>query len=251
MCKANTDRAAALAKSTREAKEAIENNKKKKEKESSKGNGRKKSLKKGGTSAATEDSNKNGSKKSLVAASAAAAASTSSSSSAASFQNNNFSPTTAMCMRRRSSSETEAEPAIEGFATTSKKNDVTSSGKVATSCSTPNLSEVNGDKKRKDGEQFSPAFKEGNFFTRVDPSTLRGHLRVRDGSRFETRSMYRKRDKYSKHGSAVALLVGREEQCKDERVIEVLFDTEQIKEKEAWSWWKENKERFMSPTGKN
>ena len=57
-------------------------------------------------------------------------------------------------------------------------------------------------------------------------------------------TMYRKRDKYSKRGSAVALLVGTEERGGgDEKVIEVLFDTDKLGEKEAKEWWKENESR--------
>jgi hypothetical protein len=62
-------------------------------------------------------------------------------------------------------------------------------------------------------------------------------------------TMYRKRDKYSKQGSAVALLVGREERgLGEEQVIEVLFDREKMGGEEACSdRWIQNEGRFSSP----
>ncbi|GMH92445.1 hypothetical protein TrST_g1896 [Triparma strigata] len=140
-----------------------------------------------------------------------------------------FSPTTAMAKRRNSCSDVEAFP-IE----TQTGSGVSEAG-VVSSSSTPNL---------KDAEA---TFVPGSFFSRVDPSTRRGHFRVRDGSGFTMNSMYRKRDKYSKRGSAVALLVGTEEKGYEEKVIEVLFDTEKLGEEEAFEWWKENEGRFKSP----
>ncbi|GMH88650.1 hypothetical protein TrVE_jg3275 [Triparma verrucosa] len=140
-----------------------------------------------------------------------------------------FSPTTAMAKRRNSCSDVEAFP-IE----TQTGSGVSEAG-VVSSSSTPNLKDAKA------------TFVPGSFFSRVDPSTRRGHFRVRDGSGFTMNSMYRKRDKYSKRGSAVALLVGTEEKGYEEKVIEVLFDTEKLGEEEAFEWWKENEGRFKSP----
>lgn len=141
-----------------------------------------------------------------------------------------FSPTTAMAKRRNSCSDVEAFPV--------EKRGVTESS------STPNLKE--GEKTEARDSSFVP----GSFFNRVDDSTRRGHFRVRDGCGFAMSSMYRKRDKYSKQGSAVALLVGTEEKGFEEKVIEVLFDTEKLGEKEAYEWWQENESRFKSPQKK-
>ena len=60
-------------------------------------------------------------------------------------------------------------------------------------------------------------------------------------------SMFRKRDKFSKKGSAVAVLVGTHSEKGDEQVIEVLFDTDKMKEEECFKWWEENESRFSSP----
>ncbi|GMH78269.1 hypothetical protein TL16_g07733 [Triparma laevis f. inornata] len=141
-----------------------------------------------------------------------------------------FSPTTAMAKRRNSCSDVEAFPVEKGG--------------VTESSSTPNLKE--GEKTEARDSSFVP----GSFFSRVDDSTRRGHFRVRDGCGFAMSSMYRKRDKYSKQGSAVALLVGTEEMGFEEKVIEVLFDTEKLGEKEAYEWWQENESRFKSPQKK-
>jgi len=153
-----------------------------------------------------------------------------------------FSPTTAMARRRNNNNNNNDDDSgerAEAFP-------------LAGSASTPNMSGGGGiavavaetKKGGKEEEEFVP----GSFFTRIDESTRRGHFRVRDGSGFSMSTMYRKRDKYSKRGSAVALLVGTEERGGgDEKVIEVLFDTDKLGEKEAKEWWKENESRFASP----
>mmetsp|Transcript_8205 Transcript_8205/g.16564 ORF Transcript_8205/g.16564 Transcript_8205/m.16564 type:complete len:609 (-) Transcript_8205:34-1860(-) len=141
-----------------------------------------------------------------------------------------FSPTTAMAKRRNSSAEVDTVPS-EAFPAGDKV--------VSESASTPNL--------KSPVLETATNFVPGAFFTRYDESTRRGHLRVRDGSNFQMSTMYRKRDKFSKKGSAVAVLVGTHVDKNDEQVIEVLFDTDKMNEEECFKWWEENESRFASP----
>jgi hypothetical protein len=93
------------------------------------------------------------------------------------------------------------------------------------------------------------SFVPGQFFTRVDENSDKGHYKVRDGSAFALSTMYRKRDKYSKKGSAVALLVGKDNNgLGEEKVIEILFDRSSMGgEEQCAAWWKENEMRFSTP----
>ncbi|GMH50298.1 hypothetical protein TrRE_jg8934 [Triparma retinervis] len=152
-----------------------------------------------------------------------------------------FSPTTAMARRRNS----VAEVPVGGAAVASEGFPVNDQG-VAKSASTPNLKSPNP-KEGPAADLKNPGFVKGEFFTRYDSSTRRGHFRVRDGSDFQMNTMFRKRDKFSKKGSAVAVLVGTHAEKNDEQVIEVLFDTDKMGEEECWSWWRENEGRFASP----
>mmetsp|Transcript_58130 Transcript_58130/g.69342 ORF Transcript_58130/g.69342 Transcript_58130/m.69342 type:complete len:315 (-) Transcript_58130:161-1105(-) len=87
-----------------------------------------------------------------------------------------------------------------------------------------------------------------SFFTGVDADGRRPTLRVRDVSQFQFASLYRKRDLRSGLGTAVALLVGRDTSPPhDEKVIEVVFDTDKISEDQAREWWVDNEHRFSSP----
>ena len=148
-----------------------------------------------------------------------------------------LSPTTAMAKRRNSIAGVEkSSVANEAFPVSDKT--------VASSSSTPNLkSPVPAEPESETASKYEA----GKFFTRIDNSTRRGHLRIRDGSNFQMNSMFRKRDKFSKKGSAVAVLVGTHSEKGDEQVIEVLFDTDKMKEEECFKWWEENESRFSSP----
>jgi len=88
-----------------------------------------------------------------------------------------------------------------------------------------------------------------NFFTKIDNEQHRGSIHVRDNREFQVSSMYRKRDTGSGEGSAIALLVGRTEAPPHtEKVIEVIFDTEKISEREALKWWDLHRFRMESPS---
>lgn len=88
----------------------------------------------------------------------------------------------------------------------------------------------------------------GNFFTRITEENGRARLQIRDRNRFQISTIYQKRDRQSGHGSAIALSVGRDELPPyEERVIEIIFDTEKISEEDAASWYELNKDRFASP----
>jgi hypothetical protein len=147
-----------------------------------------------------------------------------------------LSPMTAMAKRRNSC----LDASIQGKKESGLQ---THDAACAKSSSTPNLSSpVPGSV-----GTGNSGFVKGEFFTRYDESTRRGHLRVRDGSDFQMNTMFRKRDKFSKKGSAVAILVGTRAEKNDEQVIEVLFDTDKMEEEECWAWWTENESRFASP----
>jgi hypothetical protein len=92
-------------------------------------------------------------------------------------------------------------------------------------------------------EEFEP----GSFFTRTDPDTNKGFFRVRPGADFQMNTMYRKRDRHSRLGSAVAVLVGKHEKTNDEKTLEVIFDMDAISEQKAKEWWEEHRDRFESP----
>ncbi len=148
-----------------------------------------------------------------------------------------FSPTTAMARRREgsgASAESEAFTLEKSTSEPALKSPVPGASGEALPVEEPKVTEE--------------PFTEGSFFTRVDESSGRGHYRVRNGGGFQMSTMYRKRDRNSRKGSAVALLVGREESWPNaEKVIEVLFDKDKMSERECMEWWKENQGRFASP----
>ena len=60
--------------------------------------------------------------------------------------------------------------------------------------------------------------------------------------------MYQKRDRESGLGSTVAVLVGTMDAPPyQEKVIELIFDTDSITEEDATSWYESNKYRFSTP----
>jgi len=87
-----------------------------------------------------------------------------------------------------------------------------------------------------------------SFFTEAAKENHRARYQVRDPNQFQISSMYQKRDRESGLGSAVAVLVGTYDQPPyNEKVIEILFDTEVLSEEKAASWYDSNKYRFESP----
>jgi len=81
---------------------------------------------------------------------------------------------------------------------------------------------------------FSDVYTPGEFFATV--SQGRGHVRIRNGAEFQMRSMYRKKDRHMRV-QGVSLLVGRlERPPHDEKVITVMFDSDNFTEAQAWEW---------------
>ena len=169
-----------------------------------------------------------------------------------------FSPTTAISSRRNTCSDIN-QYGIGNYQADAEKNTALLAGeafpvmRVGLSASTPSLTTPSADSasspaKEQSSSSASSDFKTGSFFSRVDTESNRGHFRVRDGAAFSMASMYRKRDKHSKMGASVALLVGREENgAGDEKAIEVLFDLGTMTEEAAKKWWDTNQERFLTP----
>lgn len=92
---------------------------------------------------------------------------------------------------------------------------------------------------------ISSPSKKGRFFTRIYEDSCRAGYQVREPNEFQISTMYRKRDRNSNLGSAVAVLVGRlEKPPYEEKAIEIVFDTDKISEEEASEWWETNKYRF-------
>ena len=94
-------------------------------------------------------------------------------------------------------------------------------------------------------QKSDTSFVNGSFFTRLDKANCRARIQVRDPNLFQISSLYQKRDRLSGLGSSVALLVGREENAPhEEKVIEIIFDTEVMTEEDAAAWYDSNKDRF-------
>ena len=155
------------------------------------------------------------------------------------------SPTTAMAKRRNSSMDVVTDAQAESFAV--------SGGNMSSSSSEPSL-EAAPTTTAAAAEAAVPAaavdeeFVPGSFFTRTDPEVNKGFYRVRSGQEFQMNSMYRKRDKKSGLGSAVALLVGKEEKWpNEEKTLEVIFDMDNVSEQKAKEWWSAHSDRFLSP----
>jgi len=90
----------------------------------------------------------------------------------------------------------------------------------------------------------APEFVPGQFWWKVESG--RGHHRVRDGGEFQMWSIYRKKDK-TRDVSGVSMLVGRTEQPPyEEKVIQMMWDTEAWSEEAAFKWWHENKHRYVT-----
>jgi hypothetical protein len=82
----------------------------------------------------------------------------------------------------------------------------------------------------------------GEFWWREEGG--RGHHRVRDGSEFQMWSIYRRKDK-NREIKGVSMLVGRMEKPPyDEKVIQIMFDTEHWTEESSFRWWQLNSIRY-------
>ncbi|RLN98122.1 hypothetical protein BBJ28_00020847 [Nothophytophthora sp. Chile5] len=77
-----------------------------------------------------------------------------------------------------------------------------------------------------------------------DSSDTKARLTLRDASKFELSTMYRKTDRRAGR-EGVALHVGRHEDTLEEQVIAVLFDKEKVSEEDAERWWKQHEHRFV------
>jgi len=142
-----------------------------------------------------------------------------------------FSPTTAMAKRRNSCSDAPSNHNNSNNEESFKHS--SSNPSLLATIETAAVSiESNGN------------FVEGTFFTRFDSESKKGHRKIRDGCLFQMTTMFRKRDKMSGKGSAVALLVGRTEEAPhEEKCIDVIFDNTKMTEEEAWGWYRENETR--------
>ncbi|RLN10506.1 hypothetical protein BBJ28_00016030 [Nothophytophthora sp. Chile5] len=77
-----------------------------------------------------------------------------------------------------------------------------------------------------------------------DASDMKARLTLRDASKFELSTMYRKTDRRAGR-EGVALHVGRHEDTLEEQVIAVLFDKEKMSEEDAERWWTQHEHRFV------
>ena len=89
---------------------------------------------------------------------------------------------------------------------------------------------------------------EGVVFSKTDKENNRRSIRVRRENLFIPSSMYKKRDKKSGFGRAIAILTGRyEAPPHEEKPAEIIFDLDAITEDQAREWWSKNRPRFESP----